>query len=236
MPLTTNIVISPANPEIVVGTNTALAATGYFSNGSTNILVSTNGLVWSSSSPGVAIIDTNGLVTGLAAGVTTIIATDGSVSNSTTLTVVALPVISVQPTNNTVSPNGNVTLGVAATGGDLSYQWQLNGTNIVSATSVTYNIPRVGATNVGVYTVIVSNLAGSVTSQAAVVGTTAINMFAGMIINGPVGTNYLIQATTNLASGVWTTLTNVALPASPHIYIDYNSYTNKQQFYRAFPQ
>jgi hypothetical protein len=50
-----------------------------------------------------------------------------------------------------------------------------------------------------------------------------------------VGSNYLIQATSNLPAG-WTTLTNITLSSQPYIYVDYNSVTNKQQFYRAVPQ
>jgi len=64
-----------------------------------------------------------------------------------------------------------------------------------------------------------------------------IKMFAGIILNnGQIGSNYLIQATANLASSNWTTLTNVTLPTNPYIYIDYSSYTNSQQFYRVEPQ
>ena len=127
-----------------------------------------------------------------------------------------MPSISVQPTNNTVSPNGSVTLSVSASGGDLSYQWQLNGTNIAGATGSTLTIPNVTSTNIGVYSVIVSNPAGSSVSQAAIVGTTGIAMFAGVIVDGPLGSNYVIQATSNLLSG-WTTLTNVAL-ATLHLH------------------
>ena len=62
----------------------------------------------------------------------------------------------------------------------------------------------------------------------------AIKMFAGIILNnGQIGSNYLIQATANLSSSNWTTLTNVTLLSQPYIYIDYSSYTNSQQFYRA---
>jgi hypothetical protein len=85
----TNIVISPGSPVIVVGTNEAFTATGYFSDGSMSVLASTNGLVWSSSNPGVATINTNGVATGLTNGTTTIIATSGSVSGNTMLTVVS---------------------------------------------------------------------------------------------------------------------------------------------------
>jgi len=61
----------------------------------------------------------------------------------------------------------------------------------------------------------------------------SIKMFAGIILNnGQIGSNYLIQATANLNSSNWTTLTNVTLPSNSYIYIDYSSYTNNQQFYR----
>ena len=97
-------------------------------------------------------------------------------------------------------------------------------------------ISNVTSTNFGVYTVIVSNPAGSVSSQAAIVGTTGIEMFAGVIVYGPLGSNYVIQAASDLSSGNWTTLTNVALPSQPYIFIDYASPTNRQQFYKAVPQ
>jgi sugar lactone lactonase YvrE len=65
----------------------------------------------------------------------------------------------------------------------------------------------------------------------------SIKMFAGIILkNGQIGSNYLIQATSNLSTSNWTTLTNVTLPSSPYIFIDYSSYTNSQQFYRAVQQ
>ncbi len=64
----------------------------------------------------------------------------------------------------------------------------------------------------------------------------SIKLYAGVIINGPLGSNYLIQATADSASGNWTTLTNVALPAQPYIYIDYSTPLNPRQFYRAVAQ
>ena len=64
-----------------------------------------------------------------------------------------------------------------------------------------------------------------------------IKLFAGIVIqNGQIGSNYLIQATSTLNGSNWTTLTNVTLPSNPFFYIDYSSYTNSQQFYRAVPQ
>jgi N-acetylneuraminic acid mutarotase len=234
----TNIVVTPANPIIGAGSNQQFTATVYFNDGSSQSMTNGNAgtnLVWSSSSNAVATITTNGLATGLANGVTTIRATSGSVSNTATLTVVSPPTITLQPTNNTVSPNGSVTLNVTATGGVLSYQWRLNGTNIAGATGASLTITNVSATNIGVYTVIVNNVAGSVASLAVTLASVDIKMFAGVVVNGPLGSNYVIQATSNLLSS-WTTLTNVALPTQPYIYIDYSSPTNRQQFYRALPQ
>jgi N-acetylneuraminic acid mutarotase len=234
----TNIVVTPANPIIAASSNQQFTATFYYSDGSSQSLTNGNAgtnLVWSSSSNTVATITTNGVATGLTNGVTTIRATSGSVSNNATLTVVSSPTITLQPTNNIVSPNGSVTLNVAATGGVLSYQWKLNGTNIAGATGASLTITNVSPTNIGVYTVVVNNAAGSVTSLAVTLASVDIKMFAGVIVNGPLGSNYLIQATSNLMSS-WTTLTNVALPTQPYIYIDYSSPTNRQQFYRAVPQ
>jgi len=232
----TNLVVTPANLIIGMGTNQQFTAMGYYTDGSSHVLTNGGpGSLWSSSSPTVAAINTNGLATGLTNGVTTITAASGSVSNSTTLTVVSPPAISVQPTNNTVSPNGSVTLSVSATGGSLSYQWQLNGTNIAGANAASLTITNVSSADIGVYTVIVNNASGSVTSQSITLASVDIKMFAGVIVNGPLGSNYLIQATSNLLNG-WTTLTNVALPTQPYIYIDYGSPTNSQQFYRATPQ
>ena len=61
-------------------------------------------------------------------------------------------------------------------------------------------------------------------------------MYAGLNIFGPIGANYNLQSTSDLNGSNWTTLTNVALPAQPYIYIDYRSPTNGEQFYRAKPQ
>ena len=192
-------------------------------------------VIWSSGSPSVASISATGLASGLSVGNSIITASGGSLAASTTLTVVAPPAITNQPMSVTVSAGGTATFTAGATGGGLSYQWQFNGTNIVGATGVSLIISNVSPATIGTYTVIVSNAAGSVTSASVALANADIHMLASVYVNGPIGSNYLIQAASNLP-GTWTTLTNIALPSQPYIYVDYSSVTNKQQFYRAVPQ
>jgi hypothetical protein len=60
-----------------------------------------------------------------------------------------------------------------------------------------------------------------------------LDLFAGVVINGPIGLNYNVQG---LGNSGWTTLTNITLPSQPYIFIDYNSPTNPQESYRAVAQ
>ncbi len=94
----------------------------------------------------------------------------GSVtSNSVRLTVIVPPEISTQPANRSAEVNTSATFRVVATGtGPLTYQWQKNGVNIPGATGSTYTFPTTNVNDNGaLFKVIVSNRAGSVTSNTA---------------------------------------------------------------------
>ncbi len=88
---------------------------------------------------------------------------------------VAPPVISSQPLGVTTPERSAATFSVGATGTGLHYRWQRDGVDIPGATSASYTTPAVfGADDGSEYRVVVSNGAGSVTSQQAeltVVGT-----------------------------------------------------------------
>jgi formylglycine-generating enzyme required for sulfatase activity len=59
-------------------------------------------------------------------------------------------------------------------------------------------------------------------------------MYAGIRVTGTVSATYTIEATTNLAlTNGWVALTNVVLPASPWVFIDYASSGMAKRFYRA---
>ncbi|MHC1766869.1 MAG: immunoglobulin domain-containing protein [Verrucomicrobiia bacterium] len=93
---------------------------------------------------------------------------DGLLDN-VRLTLQGSPVITTQPSSQTVTVGGAASFSVTATGAaPLSYQWQLNGSPISGATSSTLTLNNVQVSNAGNYTVVVSNAAGSVTSAIAV--------------------------------------------------------------------
>ncbi len=85
------------------------------------------------------------------------------------------PAISTQPLNATVAAGAGATFSVTATGSaPLSYQWQKNGTAIAGATAASYTTPATSNTDNGAqFTVTVSNSAGSVTSNPAVLSVTS---------------------------------------------------------------
>jgi hypothetical protein len=91
----------------------------------------------------------------------------GGVVGSTTHPVP--PSITTQPASQTVTAGQTATFTVVATGAaPLSYQWQKNGTAISGATSASYTTPATtSADNGAQFRVVVSNSAGSVTSNAA---------------------------------------------------------------------
>lgn len=85
------------------------------------------------------------------------------------------PYITAQPVNQTVTAGQTATFSVTASGtAPLSYQWQMNSSNIAGATAASYTSPVTTTANSGeTFRVIVSNSAGSVTSNAATLTVTA---------------------------------------------------------------
>ena len=106
------------------------------------------------------------------------------------LQVAYLPVaITQQPTNQAILAGGVAAFTVAATGNDLTYQWQKNGAPLTdggrlsgSATS-TLTVSNATVADAGIYSVIVSNPLGAVTSAGA--GLTLYTVGGGeVVLNG----------------------------------------------------
>lgn len=80
----------------------------------------------------------------------------------------ATPQISAQPSNQTVQAGGSASFSVSASGtGTLAYQWYKDGVALPSETSSTLTLTNVQVSQVGTYTVVITNASGSVTSSNA---------------------------------------------------------------------
>jgi len=82
-----------------------------------------------------------------------------------------LPAVIVvdQPADQTVTVGGAASFTVAAIGNPApTYQWQKGGTDIAGATGTSYNIASALLADAGSYTCVVTNIAGSSTSDPAV--------------------------------------------------------------------
>lgn len=84
----------------------------------------------------------------------------------------AAPTIVNHPISQSIMETKPVTFTVSASGTGLTYQWQYNNVNINGATAATYTIPSVTNANAGNYRVIVTNTAGNITSNPAVLTVT----------------------------------------------------------------
>ena len=126
-----------------------------------------------------------------------------------------LPVITSQPTNQTVVATSNVTFRVAAGGfGPLNYQWYFNGSAISGATATSYTLTSAIATNAGNYTVVVINPGGSVTSSVAVL---TVTKATGTVTLGSLNQTY---------SGAAEPATATTTPTGLTVNLTYNGSVN----------
>jgi len=93
----------------------------------------------------------------------------GLATNSATLDVIFAPIISQQPTNLSVTIGSPATFSVTAAGVPaVKYQWRKNGSPIANATNLSYTLASAqGADNGAVFSVVLSNSVGVVTSSNA---------------------------------------------------------------------
>ena len=97
-------------------------------------------------------------------------------SNDASLTVTVKPAITTQPVSQVVATGQTASFSVAATGTEpLAYQWKRDGIDIAGATSSTYKPVSSGELNGAKFSVVVTNSAGTVTSNEAVLSDVAIS-------------------------------------------------------------
>lgn len=78
------------------------------------------------------------------------------------------PIITTQPTSQSISVNQAATFSIGLTGTlPLSYQWRFNGTNLPNATNATFTIANVIPASAGSYSVLVGDALGIAVSASA---------------------------------------------------------------------
>ena len=106
------------------------------------------------------------------------------------------PAVSRPPASRTFANGSTLTLDATASGEQLSYQWNRDGSPIPGATSRVLTIANAQSAHAGSYTVTVTNSGGSVTSAAATVAVTD-SANPGRLVNistrSPVGTGDDVQ-------------------------------------------
>ncbi len=155
------------------------------------------------------------------------------------------PFIVAQPQDLSVAAGANATFTVYAGGSaNLGYQWYFNtNTLLPNATNSVLNLSGVQATNAGVYSVVISNPAGSLASTNAALSVTSTapampqitapgytNGIFSLTINGDSGHDYIVQASTNLVD--WTGIYTNFMPVLPFTWSDSGASNFSQQYYR----
>jgi hypothetical protein len=166
------------------------------------------------------------------------------------LTVLAppgIPQIVRQPVNQVVRTGEAASLSVVATGNaTLGYQWyegaSPNTNGLISgATGASYTTGPLSTSTSYWVSVrnslgMVDSAAGAVTVVPAITPRLSLTRFSGMAaiyVDGPVGTQYLLQYSTNLMATNWNTLLDYNQNVNPFIYIDSGSLGARYRFYRA---
>jgi pectate lyase len=155
------------------------------------------------------------------------------------------PFIVAQPQNANVTLGQSVAFNVVAGGSaNLFYQWYFNtNTPLVGETNATLTISSAQVTNGGVYSVIVTNLAGSTASsnvtlnisvtapaRPQVSATVFTNGTFSLTVSGDAGHDYILQASTDLV--VWASIFTNHLPSVPFVWNDSGASNFNDRFYR----
>jgi BspA type Leucine rich repeat region (6 copies)/Immunoglobulin domain len=153
---------------------------------------------------------------------------------------VEVPTILVPPRTQTAEVGSAVSLSVQASKAlPLSYVWYLNATNLISSsTRGELELSNVQISDSGAYTVVVTNMAGAVTSAPAMLSVIAAverRPVPGVKLMGQLGTSWDVVYANSLGPAPnWATLGSVSLSSTPQYYFDLTQALPPQRFYRAW--
>jgi len=163
------------------------------------------------------------------------------VSASATLTVLAEPIITSPPQSQTAEIGSTVGFHVHATNTmPLSYEWFFNSTTATtgSTTNGALLLTNVQPSQAGAYTVVVTNIAGAVTSPPAmlsVIPPVERRMVPALSLLGQPGSLLNLENANTLdPSPAWVTFDSVTLTNTSQWYFDLSTPLPPQRFYRAW--
>jgi uncharacterized protein YjdB len=201
----TSIQVSPASASIAAGSSQHFAATGVYTDFSTQDLTSV--ATWSSDAPGVATITGPGAAKGVAPGTANITASVGAVtSNAAVLTVTSATLVSIQVTPATAIVAEGTTQQFAATGtySDGSTQTITGSVAWGSSNTEVATISRSGlATGLDEGTVNVTASFGGIASNSAALTVTSESLVSIRVT--PAAASIAVGRTQNyVATGTYT--------------------------------
>src|SRR5579883_556308 len=152
------------------------------------------------------------------------------------------PVITVQPTNQTVAVGGQVQFLAAASGtAPLSYQWFFETNAVSGATNATLTLTNVQLAQAGPYALVVSNQLGGATTSSARLAVLKAPVISKVSLNGTtisvtfdslLGPHYLLEYTDSLAAPVWTSLTQIVSGSGAPLTLTDTNAVPAARFYR----
>jgi len=159
-------------------------------------------------------------------------------SSVVTLTVLVAPTISLPPQTQIASQGDDVTFAVTAAGSTpLGYQWRFNSADLAGATATNYTRYNVQPADVGNYSVVITNAAGSVTSTPASLSLQIPSPLVSILTphllqwEGLSNLTYTVQSRTNLTQTNWPTL-GTASSSSSTIWFTNSESTNGLRLFR----
>jgi hypothetical protein len=161
------------------------------------------------------------------------------VSASATLTVLEPPHITQPPQDQTAYAGSTVNFRAKTAGSSpLACQWSFNGSAISGAGSTDLQLTNVSAAQAGTYTLVVTNVAGAVTSAPAmlsVIPPVERRMIPGLALVGQPGSLLNLDDADALGpSPAWVTFDSVTLTNSAQWYFDLSTPLPPQRSYRAW--
>lgn len=203
----TNILITPSNQNsfIIAGGTIQYAATGVYSDGSSQNL--TSSVTWASTSSNVASINVNGIATPLATGVTNITATLSGITGTTALSVGHYLIASSTSTTPILNYSTNYLTGL------VNFNSSFTATNggggvVISPTGQYAYIFSFSPPNAGSFSAYSVNSIGQLTFLGSTIPTNSTTPLQGVYVATNTGNNYLyvtnetLTASTNGIIGV----------------------------------